>query len=176
MHRLFCGSQIMIFMRSNAGELLALLGPLSPSAVAFDPHALARPVHASPRPVHGVPVAASSKAATPPTAKHSGRKSGGHGAAHQTRGAPPWLAPALRQLYAALLDADVAIIKISQVTLRPAPITATRNQCSGCLAEIRHLSSFRHLPCTLRTPYVHFGGSRPRCTLIEVGSLSKLFA
>lgn len=121
-------------MRSLAGELLALMGPLSPSAVAFDPHALARPVHSA-------PTGASSKATKPP--KHSGRKSGSHVAPHQTRGAPRWLAPALRQLYAALLDADVAIIKISQLTLRPAPATANKNPSSGRLPSICHRFGIR---------------------------------
>lgn len=87
-----------------AGELLALLGPLSPSAVSFNTHLLVRPVTVD------------SAAATPSAEsdKPSSRKAGQHTAA----AVAPWLMGVLRQLHAALLDADVTVIKVAQVTLR----------------------------------------------------------
>ena len=89
---------------SLAGELLALLGPLTPSAVSFNTHLLARPVTAGS--AAGTPSAESDKP--------SSRKSGQHSAA----AVAPWLVGVLRQLHAALLDADVAVIKVAQLTLR----------------------------------------------------------
>lgn len=87
-----------------AGELLALLGPLSPSAVSFNTHLLVRPVTVDS--AEGTPSAESDKP--------SSRKSGQHTAA----AVAPWLVGVLRQLHAALLDADVTVIKVAQVTLR----------------------------------------------------------
>ena len=89
-----------------AGELLALLGPLSPSAVAFHTHALARPV---------------TESSTSATDVSSVSSKGFGASARQPAGALLWLPSALRQLHAALLDADVGVIKVAQVTLRCVP-------------------------------------------------------
>lgn len=89
-------------MAALAGELLALLGPLHPSAIAFTPHAVARPLH--------------DRKATEPQpspAAANGKRNKAEPAA-----AGSWLGAALVQLHGFLTDGDVAVIKTAQSVLR----------------------------------------------------------
>ena len=88
---------------ASTGELLAMLGPLHPSAIAFHPHALARPVL-------GALPADEQQPVTAPTSGKRSQAAGGH--------AEPWLGAALKQLHAFLTAADVAVIRMAQTLLR----------------------------------------------------------
>ena len=90
-------------MLSDTGELLAMLGPLHPSAIAFHPHALARPVL-------GALPADEQPPSTAPTSGKRSQAAGSH--------AEPWLGAALKQLHGFLTASDVAVIRMAQTVLR----------------------------------------------------------
>lgn len=98
--------------RIHTGEMLALLGPLHPSAIAFHPHALARPLLGS------QPAAEQLLAA-------NGKRGKAAAAAQHAEPAEPWLGAALVQLHGFLTDADVAIISMAQNALRYIPLSGT---------------------------------------------------
>lgn len=85
------------------GELLAMLGPLHPSAIAFHRHALARPV------VGALPADEQPPVAAPTSGKRS-QAAGSH--------AGPWLGAALQQLHGFLTASDVGVIRMAQTVLR----------------------------------------------------------
>ena len=86
------------------GELLALLGPLHPSAIAFHPHALSRPVlGAQPAEQQQPPATAPASNKRNQTAEHR---------------AEPWSGAALRQLHGFLTVPDVTVIRLAQNVLR----------------------------------------------------------
>lgn len=91
------------YLLAAAGELLAMLGPLHPSAIAFHPHALARPV------LGALPADEQPSAAAPTSGKRS-QAAGSH--------AEPWLGAALQQLHGFLTASEVGVIRMAQTVLR----------------------------------------------------------